>query len=253
MLISFPIVMIGLGRFYSLLVFPLLVMMGPVAFILSELLYSRLLYALPSQTAHMVAGEIQHRTWDVLLSTPIPRYQIILSKVSAQFWSTEPALLPVIVSRMAFVGFVVVEGLAFRREAPALTTVLNLSTLGLLIALMPALELYAFTGLGILISYLAHSVSQATLANWGLWILYRIGTAVLLLTTYVEPSTEEWMTYLGLLLFFPHWAALVVLILGWGFAAPNPYWLTFSSIYVFLPLTIGTLGLILTIHLLQRR
>lgn len=253
LLVSFPSVMVGLGQFYGLLIFPLIVMLGPVAVVVSELLYTRIIYSLPFQTAQMIAGEIRRGTWDVLLSTPIPRYQIILSKFSAQFWNAEPALIPLLTARITLIGFIVLEGLVFRRTTPNLMTVLNLGTLGLFIALMPVLELYAFTGVGILVSYFAPSVAQATLANWAAWMFYRLSTALLLLSTYLEPSVGIWLTFWGLLLFFPHWGTLLLLIVRWGFAAPNPHWLTYTSVYVILPLTIGSLGLIVTIYLLQRR
>ncbi len=231
---------------FGYLLFPLVVAMAPPAIIVSEILFTRLIISTPARASHMIVGEFERRTWESILSTPLPRYQIVMSKFAALMWNAEHALMPVITLRIILIGFIVIVRLAFDQFGDENLVLLIL--LGVLVGLMPLFEIYLLSGVGLLVSSRAGSSWYAGLINRSLWMFYRGLTSVVFVLLYTRSDTGLLLT-LATLASFPHWLHLVLFII----VPENPdvYLRVFGSIYVLGPVVTGTIGLLLTVRFAQ--
>ncbi len=253
-------ILIGGGRLFGFFVLPLLIFAMPLVFILSEVLFTRLILGAPSKTSQMIAGEIERGTWNIILSTSLPRYQIILSKFAALGWNSEPALVPIILVRILSMGLLVVERYALETHSYTLTDIVIISIGAILVAMMPIFELIAIFGGGLLISAIASSSWNANILSRSAWIVYRFFTAAIFMLLYVDYSTDQLqITYFLLtLIIFPQWGQILIWLalptIGTSTSQLEVYTMAFGGIYVFLPLSIGFLSLITTTQLvLQKR
>jgi ABC-type transport system involved in multi-copper enzyme maturation permease subunit len=252
LLISAVLIVIGGGRLFGLFTLPIILFAVPFVFILSEVLFTRLILGAPSQTSQMIAGEIERGTWDIILSTSLPRYQIILSKFVALGWNSEPALVPIIVVRVLFMGLLVVERFVLDMQAFDVVDVFVIGVAGFLVALMPIFELVAFWGVGLLISAVASSPWNANVLIRSTWVVYRAFTAVIFMLLYVGYSAGELeITYILLpLMIVPQWGQILIWLIlptaAAGSSELGAYGAAFGGIYIVLPLCMGILALLAT-------
>lgn len=255
LLISATLILFGGGKLFGFFTLPLVFIAAPFVFILSEVLFTRLILGAPSQTSQMIAGEMERGTWDIILSTSLPRYQIILSKFAALGWNSEPALVPILVVRVLFMGLVVVERFVLHTGVIDFVDVVVIGLSGILVALIPMFELVAFWGIGLLISTLASSPWNANVLSRSTWIVYRAFTAAVFMLMYVGYSAGELqITYILLpLIIVPQWGQVLVWLVlpttGASAANIGAYGVAFGGLYVILPLSIGVLSLIATTRL----
>ncbi|PJF39008.1 MAG: hypothetical protein CUN55_15615, partial [Phototrophicales bacterium] len=98
------------------ILYPFTVFVVVVVIIVGELLFWRVLFSIPFQASDAILGERVRKTWETLLSTPIPRHHIILSKFSALFWNHVYALWPLLVGRCVVIGLLLVEYVTLRQS-----------------------------------------------------------------------------------------------------------------------------------------
>jgi hypothetical protein len=244
------ILLIGGGSIFGFLLLVITFMLSPVLIMASELLYARVLFGIPAQTSQMIAGEIERGTWEIILSTPLPRHQIVLSKFAALFWNAQPALTPILISRFIGVGYLTLERAAVSSEVFPPRQMVNLLLLGLLIAAIPAMELLAFSSVGMLISTLTATSWNANILTWGAWASYRCLAALVFVLVYAGPSTGTLMLLL-LCMAFPQWVLLLLWLLLRGDA--HAFLLALGVVYILLPLVIALGSLILNMRLIQRQ
>jgi ABC-type transport system involved in multi-copper enzyme maturation permease subunit len=190
LLIYLPVTVaiIAAGRsFLTLFLFIVLVTLGPVLLITSEVLYLRLWFILPSRTSDMIAGEIERQTWDILLSTPIPRRQIILSKMAAVYWANQPSIIYIWATRFVIL-FGVFAWRALETNSPISAS--PLAWIGWMVAIfwMPFAELFALSSLGLLLSTLARTVRNALLLSLVTQLAFRLLTMAILFAFFVNVS-----------------------------------------------------------------
>jgi hypothetical protein len=237
---------------FGYLLFPFVVIIGPLLILLGEMLLVRTILGIPAQTGRMIAGEITRGTWETILSTPLPRHHLVLSKLAAQFWNAEIVLTPIIITRLLVIGFVTLEGLAFETIPLTWRSIAVFGAAGIAVALAPALEIFAFNSIGLLNSLRASSLWNATMATWIAVGLYRALVGTTFALWFVDPAAN-WLLVLFMLIVFPHWLQVliwVLLLIDGSLASFAPL---FGVLYVVVPILVGTLSAWLAIWLLQSR
>lgn len=247
-LISTLIILIGGGPVFGFFLLVLTFMLSPVLFMVSEILYTRVLVSIPAQTSEMIAGEIERGTWDIVLATPLPRYQIIFSKFAALFWNAQPALGPILLSRFLLIAYLTTERNIIAKQRFTFEEISTLGLVGLLIVFVPLLELWAFSNAGMLISTLTTSTWNSNILSWGAWIFYRTCAAMIFALAYASTDAET-LVLLMLIIIFPHWTLLLFWLLLRGDA--SSFLMAFGAIYLVVPAIIGLAGLALTITLIK--
>jgi ABC-type transport system involved in multi-copper enzyme maturation permease subunit len=237
-------------RLFGFLLFPVTVVMVPFMLVLSELLLLRGAVSIPPLSAQMIAREIENGTWEPLLSTPLPRYQILLSKFSALLWNNAHIVWPIIVMRILAVCLILVEGFTLELDAIYTQSPFGLLALGTLIIVQPLIELAVFAAVGLLLSLVAISSQQASGLAWGVWLFYRLG-AGLMLTTSTLTITLSTLPALALMTGAPHASVVVV----WLEQEPDlaRYIITIGATYSLAPLLVGILSLVVLLGMVQYR
>ncbi|NDJ87080.1 MAG: hypothetical protein GYB66_14470 [Chloroflexi bacterium] len=249
---SLVIVILSGGRLFGFLLLPIVALFAPPVIVFSELLFIWIVIGLPAKTSQMIAGEVESGTWNILLSTPLPRYQIFFSKMAALFWHAEPSLALIVSYRLLLSVFLLVERITLGEQYPSLTSLLGSIALIGLIALLPALELFAFSALGLLVSSVTSSTRNAILFSWGAIGCYRLITATLFLLLYLAVTPVALLS-LGLLATVPAWMLLLLWLL-----LPDPgniigYSLSLGAVYVLLPIATGLLIPLLLVYASKHR
>lgn len=240
--------------FASLLVFFLLVdqqVLGtvlyiPIIFVISvtvlivEWLYARLWIQIPLVASRMINMEIKNGTWDIIRSTPLPRYQLVLSKLAALAWMSESSMRFILVARSTIILMTVFLYFSLRGYSLLIGSVLQFSTVGLLIVVIPLVELIVLAILGLFMSAFIRSPSGANVLSLSAVFVYR-GLAALLFSQFFLDNNA--LGILFFLMLFPHWTLLLRWVL-----LPNITWTTTSAstfilgsltVYLILPLSLG--------------
>lgn len=232
------------------ILYPFTIVISGSVVIVGELLFLRVLASIPPQVGDFIAGERERRTWDTLLSTPIPRYQIIVAKFSAIFWNNIHALWPLMLGRSIMIALLFVEHIALTTgEVPIqLGDAALMLVVGLIVCVAPLAELGSVAGIGLLASMRTTNRIHVSLLVWLYWTLYRAGAA-LAMGSGVTFSTQQVSEQLGLIV-VPHWTLYYIWIdtpyrdqahllqMGGGF-------------YLILPLILCIMCLVLTIRFVQ--
>lgn len=237
----------GLSGF---LLFPVTLVVVPSMLLLSELLLLRSLITVPGLSAQLVAGEIEHGTWEPLLSTPLPRHEIILSKFSAILWNSEHIILPLLLARILITSFITTEAITLNSDRVNIGTPEVVALIGILIITLPMLEIAFISALGLLLSFWATSARQANGYAWGAWLIFRTGAAVLM----VSQSFVFQLEFLPILAgnaLAPHTG----IIYGWLFAERQISLAAYASLHGFvygvIPLLSIIISLALLLHMVQ--
>ncbi len=222
------------------LTYMILIMVAPIIGLSSELLYARLWLAMPYRTSAMIAGEVEHRTWDILRSIPYARHELILGKLAALWWLAETSLIYITLTRLVFFGgLVVIE--AIQSSVPFSEAIFTWGLWWLLLSFMPLLETYALACLGLLISALSQSSRQASLISMIMQILFRGLTVGLFLALLPEFQTIWVLPALVL----PQWTFTP---LWMGSVFSGTFLLSLGLAFGIVPILLGSLALRGTIH-----
>lgn len=222
------------------LTYMVLILVAPLIGLTSELLYSRLWLAMPYRTSAMIAGEVEHRTWDILRSIPYTRHQLILGKLAALWWLTETSLVYITLSRFVFFGGLIVIQ-AIQHGIPFVEALFSWGFWWLILSFMPLLETYAIACFGLLTSALSQSSRQASLISMIVQVLYRGLTVSIFLALLPEIQT--------------FWVLPTLILPQWTF---TPLWLeadlskaflvNFGFVFGLMPVLLGSLALRGTIY-----
>ncbi|MBI5931687.1 MAG: hypothetical protein HY862_20425 [Chloroflexi bacterium] len=245
LIISFLLV-ISREATVGFLVYVPLMVIAPLLMLLSESFYLRLLTNARWMAANAIAGEVEHGTWDIIRTVPLPRYQLILSKFAALLWTARPILLQIFISRLVIAIFIGLLRYNLNNVPLTLASALPLAGLGLMIVLIPLLELFVTMCGGLLISATTPNMRQANLWMLIMQGLFRMLAGLLFFVLYYNPADFDLIRFFPLLL-FPHWE----LMLLWMWL-PVPLTRAhnigalagaLALAYVLLPLVVGGLSL----------
>ncbi len=231
-----------------------LLFIAPLLMLLSESFYLRLLTNARWMAANAIAGEVEHGTWDIIRTVPLPRYQLIFSKFAALLWTARPALLQIFVSRLVIALFIGLLRYNLNNVSLTLVDALPLAALGALIVLMPLLELFVTMGGGLLISATTPNIRQANLWMLIMQGLFRLLTGLLFFVLHYDAADFSLIRFFPLLV-FPHWE---LLLLWMWLPVPlseadnlNIFAGSLTLAYILLPSIVGGLSLWGTIRRVQ--
>ncbi|MBZ0318203.1 MAG: hypothetical protein K8L91_17415 [Anaerolineae bacterium] len=223
-----------------------LLFIAPLLMLLSESFYLRLLTNARWMAAHAIAGEVEHGTWDIIRTVPLPRYQLIFSKFAALLWTAQPTLLQIFVSRLVIALFIGLLRYNLNNVTLTLADALPLALLGLMIVLMPLLELFVTMSGGLLISATTPNIRQANLWMLIMQGLFRMLTGLLFFVLHYDAADFSLIRFFPLLI-FPHWELMLLwmwLPVPLSKADQLNYFATpLILAYVLLPLIVGGLSL----------
>lgn len=238
------------GKLFGFLLFPVAVLVVPANLVFAEFLRLRVLVSIPSHSAQMIAGEIERGTWDPLLTTPIPRHHIILSKFSAILWNNSHAIGSMLIAQGVIAAFVLTEGLILGAESFSAHSLPILLLISLLIIFLPFFEIMAVAAMGLLISLLMGAPTPSNTFTWGAWLTYRICTGLFFLVAMVG-TPKGILVWLGLSLGLPYWLHLYVWVESGSLADLEQFSLLISILYLLLPSLLTMISLALTIGMVQ--
>lgn len=221
------------SQFLSSVLFAAVVILGPLVIVTTELLYLRLWFATPPRSSDLIAGEIQRRTWDIICSTPFPRYQIVIAKLAALFWMALPSLRYIFTMRVIFFILLFIEAGVQRTTSIDGNYAGWVIWLGLLI-LMPLLEFTAISSIGLFVSASVQHVRLSELIT----LLSQAFSRVVLFAIFITITANISQQWLLSALIVPHWTFM-------------PQWFTYSSSFILaLVLAFGILPLSITIGMI---
>lgn len=237
-------------RLFGFLLFPVTVVVVPLALVVSELLLLRSILSIPSLSAQMIAGEIEQGTWDPLLSTPLPRYQIILSKFSALLWNSAHVFAPLLGLRVIAVSLILVEGLTLEYAPVAGQSGLVVTALCVLIVVLPLVELTFAAATGLLMSFIALSSRQANGLAWSAWLFYRLGSGIRLATLLTTLRLET-LPFVAVMVTAPH----LLIVANWVqldlVAQLGHYSMAIGLLYGVVPVLLGIISLVVVVAMVQ--
>lgn len=213
LLVGMLIFLLGWGSVFGYLLTVLGIMVVALVVIGIEFLLVRILVSIPAQTSRMIAGEMENGTWEILLSTPLPRYQVILSKFAALFWGAEPVLMPLVMLRGMIVLYVCVERGAFLEKGQSLGMMAARLGVGLLVAVMPLVELGGLGSINLGLAMLSGSNRNAVVMNWGAWGIWRGGMAVFFSLLMMGAGLQGLMIVVWVAL-FPQWLVMLFWVMA---------------------------------------
>ncbi len=232
------------------LLFPFVIIISTSIILIGELLFWRVMISIPSQASDFIAGERERGTWETLLSTPIPRHQIILSKFSAAFWNNAHALWPLVIGRYVMMVLWLVEGLSLGslQQTTRPQDVGLLFIIGVLFCLTPLIEIGSNAGVGLMASLLSTNRLQIHLGIWFYWLIFRVGAAFAMVGSFsLEGQAAN--QQLGMVL-FPHWTLFAI----WLNTAHEQFiglLVVGGGLYIGLPIVLCIMSLALTIRFVQ--
>lgn len=241
------VALLGGGEIFGFLLFPPIIFITPVVVIWTVFLFYRVILTTPVKTSQMIASEIERNSWEILLSIPMARYQIILSKFAGLVWNAEPALTSIMISRIILLMLLVIERFVFTDSSSLGLLIL----MGLLMAHAPLMEFFALAGIGTLISSLT-STWTANILTRVAWVVLRFIPVVVFIPYYVDQDNSL-ECLLILILMVPHWTHVLFWLLKPDTVETTGFLAIMTSIHFILPAALGTIGLALTIHLVHRR
>lgn len=227
---------------------------APLLMLMSESFYLRLLTNARWMAGNAIAGEVEHGTWDIIRTIPIPRYQLIFSKFAALLWTAQPVLLQIFLSRLVIALFIGLLRYNLNNVTLTLADALPLTVLGLMIVLMPLLELFVTMSGGLLISATTPNMRQANL-----WMLimqgsFRLLTGMLFFVLHYDAADFSLIHFFPLMI-FPHWELMLLwmwLPIPLSESASVGHFATpLILAYLLLPLIVGGLSLWSTIRRVQ--
>lgn len=221
-LLGVIILLVSNSRLFGYLLYIPVILVGSVTIFTVEWLYSRMWLQTPITATQMIAREVERHSWDIVRSTPIPRYQIIMSKLAALGWMIEPAMSYILRARILLVFLMMLLYFSLQGYTFWLTSVIQFTLIGLAITLIPLIEIFVLACIGLSASSLINSTWQANFLSLGLAMAYRLVSA-LVFTIFFLDSTILAPGFLPLLV-FPHWTLLI----HW-FSLPGPAWTTHSE------------------------
>jgi ABC-type transport system involved in multi-copper enzyme maturation permease subunit len=233
---------------------PALLMAG-ITIVLVEWLYARLWIQIPIVASQMINTEISAGTWDIIRSTPLPRYQLVTSKFAALFWMSELSMGVVLSLRSSFVILMVTLYFSLQGYAFDIGAILQMFFIALLLVLIPLVEINILATLGLFISATVPTTWWANFLSLATVFIYRLVAAVLFLNLVLAAQSNQLIMILPLLL-FPHWTLLIYWV-----AFPAPAWTTLETgafiegvilIYFVFPVFLSMSTLWLTIRGVQR-
>lgn len=191
------------------LVYVPLLGIAPLLMTLSEIFYLRLLTNARLMAGHAIAGELEHGTWDIIRSVPLPRYQLILSKFAALLWIARPILQQIFLSRLVIALFIGLLRYNLNNVTLTFADAIPLAALGLLIVLIPLLELFLTISGGLWISVNTPNVRQANLWMLIMQGFFRLLAGLLFFTLHYHTADFSLLRFIPLLI-FPHWELLLL-------------------------------------------
>ncbi len=248
LLFFIAVVVVGGGRLFGFFLFPAIIVIAPAIILWTIFLFNRLMLITPDMTSEMIAGETERRTWEILLSIPMARYQIILSKFVGLLWNAEPTLTTLMISRIVLLMLMVIERFIFADNTPDLGWMIILA---LFMAHTPVMEFYALSGLGMMISSMTYTWA-ANILTRSTWIILRFLPALIFIPYYVDQNNSLSCLVI-LMLMVPHWTHALFWLLRPDSVETSEFLIMLASIHTLVPAVLGTAGIMLTIHLVDRR
>jgi hypothetical protein len=251
--LSLILLIFGGARIFGLMLYVPTIVISVIIILTVEWLYFRLWINVPLFAAQMVTHEVRDHTWDIIRSLPVPRYQIVMSKLAAVWWLVNSSMLYVIMSRLLMVGMIIALYFSLTGASFSEQNELRATLLGLGIALIPLAEFFLLAVIGLTISALVTVDWVSTAVSLSTSLIYRLLTTLMFNTFFLQGDVRDPVLLFPLVL-FPHWTLLffwLLVVRSSLDTTPAVFSAGVGTIYLFFPLTVGIVLLFFTIRRVQ--